>query len=137
MTERTRTHRVAGDMDEVAAVMRSARESGRLMQIRSARVVSRGRVVVYADMREPVPDGEDNPWLIGLGAVIGLAALGGLVWLLVLAVMAIVSFVGAVVAWVAAHLAAILAVAGGLLLLMLYLGSEHSCSGMHCQGCRR
>lgn len=136
MKELIRTHRIVGGFDEVAAAMATAEKDGRLVQVVSAKELPGGWVELVAELREADPDDLPPLWASILILLAAAGVVGGLVWLLVLAVMAIVSFVGAVVTWVAVHLAAILAVAGTLALLV-FLCSRHSCSGIHCDGCRR
>jgi hypothetical protein len=126
-----RTHRVVGEFDQVAAVMATARESGRLVAVHSARELPGGLVEVIADLRHPKPSGRSRSWLVCAAWLLGLMVVVGVVWLLVLAVLA-------VIAWVSAHLGAILAVAGTLLVLLwLTASGGSSCRGVHCGGCRR
>ncbi len=61
------------------------------------------------------------------------AALAGLVWVGVLAVLSAIATVTAAIAWLKAHLWAL--IAAGLALLLLG-GGGAACAGLHCAGCR-
>jgi hypothetical protein len=140
----TRTHLLVGQFDAVAAVMATARERGRLVRVHCARELPGGWVEVMAEIRDPqqaaaAPQsgGRWRPWLVAGGWLLGLVVVAGVVWLAVLAVLALIAAISAAVAWVGAHLAAIVAIGGALLLVALLCAGRSSCTGMHCGGCRR
>jgi hypothetical protein len=67
--------------------------------------------------------------------VVAVAALG---WLVVLAVLSLIATVAAVVAWAQTHW--LVCLLGGLALLVLLAtagGRRAGCGGLHCGGCRR
>jgi hypothetical protein len=74
-----------------------------------------------------------------LGGLAATAAIGGLVWLIVLAVTELVAIVTAlvalVVAWVQENWVWLVLGAIALLMLLVRLGGS-SCAGLHCGGCR-
>jgi len=132
-----RTHVVVGDLDQVRAAMERAKEAGRLVDIREVAPLPGRRLQVVADLREPARTrrwfATRHPWLIAAG-VIGAAAAGGAVWLVVLGVIWLIGLITAVVAWVSAHLALF-----GLIAVVLVLmsgGVGAACAGLHCGGCR-
>ncbi len=75
------------------------------------------------------------------GVLAASAAVVGLGWLLVKAVMSLVTgllvLVALVVAWVQANWLWLVLAAGLLLFLLARFGSRSSCAGLHCGGCRR
>ncbi len=132
---RVRTHVVIGELGQVRSALDLAYRDGRLAGVRDLVELPGQRIRVTADLREPVPTWRRVPWLRLLAGLLALAALGGAVWLVVLAVSAAVALVTAAVAWVSAHLALIVICAVGLGLLLVSVGSR--CAGLHCGGCRR
>lgn len=134
MSAPVRTHLVVGEFDQVAAMMATARESGRLVRVLSAVELPEGLVEVIAELRDPEPvRSRWWPWL----RVAALAVIAGVVWLLVWAVMALVAVVMAALAWVQAHLAGIVFAAIGVAMVLAWACSGSSCLGLHCGGCRR
>jgi hypothetical protein len=138
MSAPVRTHLVVGEFDQVAAMMATARESGRLVRVLSAVELPEGLVEVIAELRAPEPvRSRWWPWLRVAGWLAALAVIAGVVWLLVWAVMALAAVVMAALAWVQAHLAGIVFAAIGVALVLAWACSGSSCSGLHCGGCRR
>lgn len=135
---RVRPHVIAGERDQVYAALSRAGEEGRLVAVTAGRALEGERVELIAHLRAPRKGrwrwDRTRPWLIGVGKA--AVALAGMVWLLALAVMAVVALVTAVIAWIHAHLAAIIVGAVLLVLLLLACLSGGSCGGMHCGGCR-
>lgn len=139
---KTQTHTVVGDRTQVLAALARAHSEGRLVSVTSSEQLPGGRVQVVADLLAVQSRWEKaRPWLIGAAktsaVVIGLAGVGGLVWLLVLAVMAIVAWVVSVVAWVIAHLLGIIVCFCLTFFLLVWVLSAGDCAGIHCSGCRR
>ena len=134
-TQRVRTHVVVGEYGHVRSALDLARQNGRLVGVRDIVELPGRRIRITADLREPVPTWRRVPWLRLLAWLLALAALGGAVWLIVLAVSALIALVTAAVAWVSTHLALIVISAVGLVVLLVSVGSR--CAGMHCGGCRR
>lgn len=75
-----------------------------------------------------------------LGGLASAAAIAGLVWLIVLAVVELVAIVTAlvalVVAWVQMNWAWLVLAAIALLWLLARTRASSRCSGLHCGGCR-
>lgn len=134
-THTVRTHVVVGEYGPVRSALDLAHRDGRLAGVRDLVELPGHRIRVTADLRELVPSWRRVPWLRLLAWLLALAALGGAVWLVVLAVSAVVALVTAAVAWVSAHLALIVICAVGLGVLLVSVGSR--CAGLHCGGCRR
>ncbi len=73
--------------------------------------------------------------LAGLVVIaVAVAAVAGLVWVGVLAVLSAIATVTAAIAWLKAHLWAL--ILAGLALLLLLGGGGAACAGLHCGGCR-
>jgi hypothetical protein len=94
-----------------------------------------GRVWVTTSLRRPPVHRRQSlrPWLIGGGVLVGIAAVAGVVWLLVAAVMA-------AIAWAHTHLLVLCAAAVFALFVLARCAAgkrSSSCPGLHCQGCRR
>ncbi len=134
-THTVRTHVVVGDYRHVRSALDLARRDGRLAGVRDLVELPGHRVRVTADLRELVPTWRRVPWLRLLAWLVALAAVGGAVWLIVLAVSAVIALVTAAVAWVSTHLTLIILCAVGLVALLVPVGSR--CAGLHCGGCRR
>ncbi|HTK66810.1 MAG TPA: hypothetical protein VL595_30835 [Pseudonocardia sp.] len=139
---KTRTHVVTGDRTQVLAALTRAHSEGRLVSVTSSQQLSGGRVQVVADLLAVRSGWEKaRPWLTGAAktgaVVVGLAGVGGLVWLLVLAVMVVVAWVVSAVAWVAAHVVGIIVCFWLTLFFLAWLFSAGDCAGIHCGGCRR
>lgn len=131
-----RTHTVVGDRDQVRAALQRAHDTGRLIAIHEASALPDRRVQVVADLADPVRAkrwyATRTPWLIA-GGIVATAAAVGVVWLIVLGVLALIAFIGSVIAWIGSHLLLIGAIAVALLLLM---SGGAACAGLHCGGCR-
>jgi hypothetical protein len=126
---------VVGDFGQVRSALDLAHRDGRLAGVRDLVELPGHRIRVTADLRELVPTWRRVPWLRLLAWLLALAALGGAVWLVVLAVSAVISLVTAAVAWVSAHMTLIVICAVGLGVLLASVGSR--CAGLHCGGCRQ
>jgi hypothetical protein len=139
---KTQKHTVIGDRTQVLAALTRAHTEGRLVSVTSTQQLPGGRVQVVADLLAVRTTWEKTrPWLIGAAktgaVVVGLASVGGLVWLLILAVMAVVAWVVSAVAWVAAHVVGIIVCFWLTLFFLAWLLSGSDCAGIHCGGCRR
>lgn len=137
---RGRVHVVVGEPDLVRAALEVANTQGRLLVLGQPVHLADGRLRVAAELLDPSsPPAAERAerarrWLAAARVLGALAVAGGLVWLVVLGVLALVALVTAVVGWVAGHLVWI---GGGLLGLLLLAGRGGRCGGVHCGGCRR
>lgn len=137
-TAPTRAHVIVGDGDEVRAALVRAQADGRLVRLGEVVDLGAHRVQVTADLREPLRGRARCPASRFAAGVLVVAAAGGLVWLLVVAVAALIAAVSgavtAALAWLSAHLP--LLVLGAVLLLFLICSAGSRCAGLHCRGCR-
>lgn len=116
-----RMRTVVGEPQLVANALMTAQQAGRLVSCGQAHQLPDGRISVRARLIEPRPPARRR--LLLAGVLVAALGLGGVAWLVVLAV-----------AWVVAHIMVILAGAGVLALVGGMAATK--CPGLHCFGCR-